>query len=297
MKAVMVCLEKRAVVAASSLWLTLAAHAQSPAPADPFAGGGCVARADVAPFLEQHEGKILFSFEGNLLFNSYAEDTRLSFVRYRMAQGFRTALLARDRAIDPNHPDDKSKVCVLFTGDDRGSIANPREGLDGTIWWYQDYEEENAIARCKQLRPTIYSIWSSQLEEFGGKRTKRADVLAVADFYTENSAEGARRKQQAFMESLSTRDGDGWCASPAYLKNQAISDNRKLVALLTGKRFEFQKKVVAEPAVLLALYVSRQAGPKSLGWTLHIVQPSGATYRLATGHGFKHCDECFATPK
>lgn len=279
------------------LLLPFATHAQPAATVDPLAAGGCFERAAIGAFIDKNEGRVLFNFEGNLLFNSYAEDTRFTFVRYRFEQGFRTALLVRDRALDPKNPNDKSKVCIVFAGDDRGTIANPREGLEGAAWWYQEYREEDAIARCKQIRPAVYSVWGAQLEDFGGKRMKREQVLLMADFYSEGSAEGAKRKQREFVDRLSQLDGDGWCASPAYLKNKAISDDSKLVALLTGKRFEFQKKEVADPAALLAIYLPRKAGPKSLGWTMYAVQPSGAGFRLATGHVFSHCDDCFTAPK
>lgn len=276
----------------------LTAHAQPAASAtDPLAAGGCFERAEIGAFIDKHEGRVLFNFEGNLLFNGYAEDTRFTFVRYRLEQGYRTALLVRDRALDPKNPNDKSKVCLVFAGDDRGTMANPREGLDGASWWYQEYREEDAIARCKQIRPAIYSIWSAQLDDFGGKRMTRAQIQLMGDFYTEGSAEGAKRKQREFVERLSQLEGDSWCASPAYLKNKAISDDRKLVALLTGKRYEFQKKEVADPAALLAIYLPRKAGPKSLGWSMYLVQPSGASFRLATGHVFTPCEDCFAAPK
>jgi hypothetical protein len=273
--------------------LPLASLAQTTSATDLLVNGGCLEREALTKFANANQGQVVFQFEGNMLFSKFSEDTRLTFIRYQYQNQFRTALVARDQPFDASKPEDKSKACVLFAGDERGSVANPREGLPPAQWWFQEYEEEQAIARCKSLRPIVHSIWSSQLEDFGGSRQSREQNLLIG-VAALNGIEAARRERQTYRDQLATNQGDRWCASPMYLRNLAMSDDRKLVALLTGTRFEYGSKEVAEKSVLLAIFVSNKPGPKSLGWTIYFVQPSGASYKAADGHGFRFCEDCFA---
>lgn len=258
--------------------------------------GGCIERPALQEFISSHKGTVIFQFEGNYLFNEFAEDTRLTFIRYQFGEEFRTALIVRDRPFDTANPNDSSKACVVFLGDDRGSIVNPKESGGGATWWFDQYSEDSAIERCKKIRSTVYSVWSRQTEEFGGKRMTRAQSLYMGDAVLNGKA-AADRSRNEFEERLKSTSGDPWCASPTYLKKLAADFNQKLVALLTGQRMELNSPKTAEPAVLLAIYAPVAQGPSSRGWSMYLVQPSGASYRIANGHGFRHCEDCFARPK
>jgi hypothetical protein len=248
----------------------------------------------MSAFLTGHEGRVLIQFEGNMLFNEYQADTRLSFIRYKHSNESRLALVLRDRALDKNNTNDASRICSLFVGGYEGTVKNPKEGAAGAEWWFQEYDEQEAIARCKKIRPTIHAIWSAQRRDVGGRPTSRTNEILALDAAL-NGRERALQKERELQERLASSEGDRWCSSPQYLKNDLISKDQKLVALLVGKRLTFGKSEVAESAVLMGITVPNKRGPKSYGWTIYIVQRSGATYPIANGYEFNICEDCFTS--